>query len=353
MIYLFRSSFILILVSWGLAFGALSTAQSSETAKPLFAADDMLELEISAPFSELIKKRARSTDPYAATIYDMAAGQSLNLRLSARGNSRRTRGICQFPPLRIRFETRPEAGVFAGQKSLKLVTHCKDKEANEQNLLLEFQAYRLLNRLTDQSLKVRLARIRYKDEAKGKLVAERFGFFIEDMDDLARRHGMKELDLPATRHAHLNAVAAAKVELFQLMIGNLDFSLTRGPDGADCCHNIKLMGADKSGAPPHFPVPYDFDNTGWVDPDYALLPGGLDVRNIRERRFRGHCKRISEIRELQSVFFELKSEWMALPDVAEHLTEKRAAKTRKYLQDFFDILNDPKRFESQIIKACR
>ena len=353
MIYLCRPSLILVLILIGLACGPLSAAQTPEPVKALFTGEDVLDFELSAPFSDLIKKRARSTDPYPAKIRSLTNGQTQDLQLSARGNSRRTRGICQFPPLRIRFDTRPDTGVFAGQKSLKLVTHCKDKDANEQNLLLEFQAYRLFNQLTDQSLKVRLARIRYLDDAKGNLVAERYGFFIEDMDDLARRHGLKELDLPSTRHSQLDAGAAANIEMFQLMIGNLDFSMTRGPEGADCCHNIKLMGADKSGAPPHIPVPYDFDNTGWVDPDYALLPGGVDVRNIRERRFRGNCVRQAEFRRLQSVFYEKKSLWMTLPDVADYLTEKRADKVRKYMQGFFDILNDPKKFESQIIKACR
>ena len=348
-----RISLLLVAIWSGFIFGIPSIAQSPSPPKNLFSQDEILELEISAPFSDLTRKMARSTDPFPAKIHNLTDGETLGLELSARGNSRRTRGICQFPPLRVRFDARPEAGVFEGQKSLKLVTHCKDKDKYEQNLLLEYQAYRLFSRLTDKSLKVRLAQINYLDDVTGKPIATRFGFFIEDMDDLAERHGLKEFDLPATRHVDLEAKAAANIEMFQFMIGNLDFSMTRGPKGADCCHNVKLMGADTTGAPPHIPVPYDFDNTGWVDPDYALLPGGVDVRNIRERRFRGNCSRISDFRRLQSEFYANKSDWMSLSDIAPHLTEKRAEKVRKYLQEFFDILNNPKKFESQIIKACR
>ena len=54
-----------------------------------------------------------------------------------RGITRRDSEICPFPPLRVVFTEKPPAmSLFKGQKSLKLVTHCRPAESFQQYLLL-------------------------------------------------------------------------------------------------------------------------------------------------------------------------------------------------------------------------
>ena len=335
-------------------FGGIAAAQDKAPVKPLFADEGVLNLTIEASFKDLVRKQAKSTTPYPARFSWGTDDQSaLEGTVAARGKSRRTRGICQFPPLRIRFPDRPDSGVFKGQKSLKLVTHCKDKNSYEDHVWLEYSAYQLLNVLTEASHRVRLTKVQYVDGDSGKVLAHRHGFFIEDTDDLATRNGQVELDLPGTRHGNLDQGAAARIELFQYMLGNLDFSLVKAPPGSDCCHNSKLIGLSNSAASPQIPVPYDFDNTGWVDPDYALLPGNVDVRDIRTRVFRGHCSRIDQVREQRNVFIDRKSVLAAVIENLSGLSDKQKAKNREYLKQFFETLEDGDRFERKVVKACR
>ena len=71
------------------------------------------------------------------------------------------------------------------------------------------------------------------------------------------------------------------------MISNLDWAMTAGPAGADCCHNARLMGVEgTTGASTGLiPVPYDFDYAGLVNAPYAVPPEGIRVANVKVRRY--------------------------------------------------------------------
>jgi hypothetical protein len=48
--------------------------------------------------------------------------------------------------------------VFAGQEKLKVVTHCRNEDSGETNVLEEYAAYRILGLLTEAAYRVRLLR---------------------------------------------------------------------------------------------------------------------------------------------------------------------------------------------------
>ena len=101
------------------------------------------------------------------------SGQSLPINLQLRGITRRTSEICDFAPLRVDFTAAPPAtSVFAGQRRLKLVTHCRNSASFQQYVLLEYAAYRLYNLLTPRSFRVRLANITYQGD-DGRPIAQR------------------------------------------------------------------------------------------------------------------------------------------------------------------------------------
>ena len=113
-------------------------------ASPLFESDEVLELSITGPLSLLLAEKERETArPFALRANDIE--QLVNVR--TRGKSRKR--VCDFPPLRLEFYADiNEQTVFKGQGELKLVTHCDDRESSEKNLLEEYLAYKIFNRIS-------------------------------------------------------------------------------------------------------------------------------------------------------------------------------------------------------------
>ena len=277
---------ILVLLVLGLT-AASASAQSGDT--PLFAGNDVIRITISGPVTQIA--RTRSEDRHAGTLTVAGTSEALPITLSARGITRLKPETCQFPPLWVRFTGPvPAQSLFAGQKSLKLVTHCRAAQSFQQHLLLEYAAYRVFNVLTPASFRVRLAMIDYADE-RGKPVTTRYGFFIEDLRDVARRNGMQEAKLgQRIPTSALNPAYAARYALFQHMIANHDWSMRAAPPGDECCHNAKLIAPARGVAAGVIPVPYDFDYSGLVSAPYAEPPDMLKLSSVRERLYRGYCE---------------------------------------------------------------
>jgi hypothetical protein len=335
--------------------GASSVTASAKDPKPLFQTGEMLKIRIEAPFKDLTRKATRSTDPYPATlILEGDASEQHTIALSARGNSRRNKDLCTFPPLRVEFSEKPEdMSLFDGQKRLKLVTHCRLSRSYQQYYLLEYTAYKLFNVMTPNSLQVRMAEIDYVEAGSGKLITTRIGFFIEDTDDAAKRIGMKEIDLPDITKSQLDVLAAARYGLFQYMIGNLDWSMHNGPEGKDCCHNTKLIGAAKDAVSDLIPVPYDFDYSGLVNAPYAVAPAELRIRSVRTRRYRGFCIHNPEARAEARRINENRQAFYDIVDAVPALSDGSKRSTQKYLDKFFADIEDDEKMEKKLLSNCR
>lgn len=331
-----------------LACAASAAAQGKVT--PLFAEDTPLEIVIDGPVRTIVRNAEDSTTPYPATL--AANGESHAIELAARGISRRKRENCRFPPLSVDFAAKPaDSSLFDGQNKLKLVTHCRDGDQYEQLVLKEYTAYRLYNRLTDESLKVRLARIRYTDG--GQEVAYRWGFLIEDIDDAAKRIGLKETEVTGLTSAALDPADAGRYVVFQYMIGNTDWDMSRGPEEGDCCHNSKLIGASKDARTALTPVPYDFDNAGLVDAPYAVPNEILKIRTVRERKYRGLCMHSAQARAAMADFLAARPAFEEELAAVPGMNERTRTSIRNYLASFFDDVATPDKIERNLIRECR
>jgi hypothetical protein len=348
-------------IAVGLAalLGALASPALAQSR--LFSDEAPLEIVITAPFKELVRTAAKTPNPYPATLSvseGAQAPQSFPLQVQARGVSRRTLGFCQFPPLFLDFDkTVTRETVFRGQGKLKLVTYCRDRDDYEQRILIEAVAYRLYNVLTPQSFRVRMAKVTYKTDAKDAGVA-RHGFLIEDMEDVAKRNGLKEIKLQTHQitPAQLDARAAGRVALFEYMISNVDYDFVAAAPGRDCCHNIRAMAAKDATAGPLggvVPAPYDFDHSGIVDAPYAVPQEVLKLRDVTQRLYRGYCATNGEIPALIEEFRGKRAAIMAVIAGDPRLTEAFRAKAAKFVDGFYEVINDPARVESQIVKRCR
>jgi len=339
--------------SAALAFSILSIsgpALAADTPKPLFASDEVIAFTLSGPLGGMSRKA--DAKPVSGILkLAGSAPETLPVALSTRGITRRLQQICAFPPIRVEFtEKRGAASLFKGQKQLKLVTHCQSGDRYQQDLLLEYAAYRLYNALTPESFKVRLAKVDYAGE-NGSSITSRYGFFIEDVDDVARRNGQKRLrGANKISASQIEPAAAARFAVFQYMISNLDWAMTVGPPGVDCCHNSRLLGA-KDAATNLITVPYDFDYSGLVDASYALPPDGIRVANVRVRRYRGFCSHNEQAQAVAADLLARRAEMLRIVDQTPQLSDGSRQRAASYLGEFFDQISSPAKV-SEMLKTC-
>ena len=326
----------------------------------LFSEDAPLKIVLTAPFPTLVRAAKTSMNPYPATltVTDGAEpAQTLPIQLRARGLTRRTAGFCDFPPIQLQFGDKStlKGTVFKGQHHLKLVTYCRDHADFEQRIMLEYMTYRLYNLITPMSYRVRAAEVTYRTSDKDAGVT-RFGFLIEELGELADRNHVKRLTLAShqIKATQFDAHAAGRAALFEYMIGNLDWDFLAGPAGAECCHNARFVAQqDKAPLSGVIPIAYDFDFSGLVDSPYAGPPEGLPVNTLQQRLYRGYCASSDEIPSVVAEFQSHRAAIMALIDAEPRLTPNFRSKTRRFLDGFFQTLDDPARVQSLIIKHCR
>ena len=337
-------------------FSILSWANPSRAAdgpKPLFASDDVLSLTLSGPVETI--SREKGAKPVSGVLkVGGASPETLPVSLSVRGITRRKKEVCTFPPLRVEFTEKPgPSSIFKGQKHLKLVTQCQRMADYQQYLLLEYTAYRLYRALTPENFNVRLAKIGYtfKD---GQPFSTRLGFFIEDIDDVAKRNGQERLrGVGKISASQLDAAAAARFAVFEYMISNLDWAMTAGPAGTDCCHNSRLLGAEgANGASTGLiPVPYDFDYAGLVNAPYAVPPDGIHVANVRVRRYRGFCAHNEAAKAFLEQISTRSDSLMAILNETPQLDDRTRRNAASYLGEFLAEAGSPSKV-ADLMKLC-
>ena len=336
-------------ISAVLAPGLASAA--SDQPKPLFAASDVIHLTIKGPLPK-IGENAGNTPTVDTLTVAGAAPEILPITLAARGITRRKTDTCQFPPLRVEFTEKPGAGsLFAGQKKLKLVTHCRADPHFQQYVLLEYAAYRMYNVLTPLSIRVRLAQVDYVG-ADGKLLISRTGFFEEDPEDVAKRNGL--YDYKTESKVSIGALRpgdAARDAAFQYLISNLDWAMTAGPPGANCCHNTKLLGV-KDASSDLIVLPYDFDFSGLVSAPYASPPEDVPVPDVRTRRYRGYCAVNAEAPGAVKEIIAKRTALMAVLDEVPGLDDASHRRAQAYLGGFFEQIVTPSDVATKMLKTC-
>ena len=336
-----------ILSLFFLAHVTIVFGQDVKKVKSLFLEEDILEIKISMNVEEVIEDLEVRDYHEANIVYTKPDGatESIDLRVKVRGMTRANPKVCKFPPLRLNFKKKQVTNtLFKGQDKLKLVTHCNTKPINQEYVLREYYAYKIYQLVTPNSFNVRLCRITYEDTAGEYDQGPYYGFIIEDIDDLAKRNGMKEYKDSIRNQEVCNRPELDKLMLFEYLIGNLDWSVPT-------LHNFKLVAPKVSPVP--VAVPYDFDYSGMVNTSYAKVPPGIDVPNVRTRVFRGLCRMEGGYDATLNYYQEIRPEIYAIYEGTELLSEKSKAYSIKYLDEFYKVLDNPKQFEQRVVKACR
>jgi len=311
--------------------------------RPLFASDEPLILTLKADFRAINKDRTESsTRRYPGTF--SAAGDSssaIPVELGSRGHSRLRVATCAWVPLRVQFKKKDVAGtVFDGQSSLKLVTHCRDNGDFEQHVLREYLPYRIYGLLSPIAFRARLAKVTYVD-AGGKPLTTRYGMFIEDDSDVARRAMARSVDLPRTQFKDFDPDSLMTMTLFEYMIANTDVSIFK-------LHNVKLMVTERRTT---YPVPYDFDYSGLVDAPYAHPDPKLGIATVQDRIYRGPCGSEAEFDRVLETFRAKKAEVMALYDSLPDLSTGYRKQARSYLESFY-AATERGRLKKTLVDGC-
>jgi hypothetical protein len=326
----------------------------AETAR-LFTSHDVLELRIVAPLTTILADRSQESEYHPGTLaYVDDAGDSvvLDVRAKTRGHFRLQPRVCDFPSLHLNFQREQvEQTVFAGQDRVATVTHCRDDDSDfEQFTLQEYLIYRSFNELTDRSVRVRLVRATYVDTDGERDSLTRYMFFLEPYEMVAARHGWTILDVPAVAPSAHDRFGLPLVEVFQFLIGNTDWSPFQKSTDGSCCHNGKLIGT--MAGPVHL-VPYDFDWSGVISAPYARLAPEVGVPTVRERRYWGICRPAEEFAPVFEHFNDRRQAIYELWRGQEGLEPSRLARALAYFDEFYEIINHPRRARYEIVTQCR
>ena len=340
-----RMGLALLFVSPAFVSAVPAGVRAQEVASGLFTSHEVIELTLATDFVKLTADRGLESEyrPAVLTVTaDDGAPRVIDMKVKTRGHFRLE--TCRFPPLKVNLPKNSLGGtVFDGQDKIKMVSHCRDRDTDEQNVLEEYLAYRTYNAVTDNSFRVRLARVTYVDSRGKDDPVTRYAFFIEEKEAVAERLGGMMLEVPQVHPSNLGAEASARMALFQYLVGNTDWDMVY-------FHNVKLLRTSEG---IHIPVPYDFDFTGLVAASYAKSDKRLGLRTIKDRRYRGFCRPEVDFSTIYSEFTELRPELEEIYSGLEGLTENKRKDALKYLDGFYDIISSEKRARMRIEEACR
>lgn len=315
--------------------------------KILFQSDSILKLTIKLHIDETIRDvEVRDYHQAILSYVDEKNVQSNHqVKLKVRGNNRANINTCNFPPLEVNFKKgKAKNTLFEGQNKLKLVTHCKNTSDFTNYVREEYMTYKMYQLLTPISYNVRLCEITYIDLDGQKSPLTQTGFLIERTKDVAKRNDMVVYKDSIVHQDVCNKTELDKLTVFQFLIGNLDWSVPMR-------HNIKILAPEKRGFP--VALPYDFDHSGMVYTAYANPPEGSGITSVRSRVFRGLCRFNNGYDKTFDLYQELKPELFEIVQNSSYLSDKSKKSVEKYLESFYEILDNPKKVNQKIVTVCR
>lgn len=318
---------------------------------PLFESDEPLAITLEMPLRKIIREADKNPLVDGALYVKGNEGPDvrIDMTMTTRGRSRLI--YCKFPPLKTNLvRSQLKGTVLEGQNKLKIVTHCRNGHMHHRYLQQEFAIYKAYNELTDFSYRVRWLTVTYRDSTGKRKDEVHDAFFIESTGEVAERLGRERVIQHRIASGRLNPIESSRYALFQYMIANTDWSMTTGTGDEGCCHNGKVL--IEPGSTANWTViPYDFDQAGLINTKYAAPAQGLNIRTVRQRLFRGRCRHNDQIAATIELFNARRERMKAhfLNNAIARAEQKRAL---KYIDDFYKIINDPKKRQAKILDSC-
>ena len=324
----------------------LRQRKAATEALALFAGTDPIAFTLAGDFKTVNKDHdPNSTKTYPAELRHAREDgriDAIPVTLSTRGHLRRMARTCDFVPLRVEFpKNRRKDTMFDGQSALKLVVQCAGGGDYEQYLLREYLAYRIFNLLTPHSFRARLAKVTYVDPA-GKAMGMRYGMFLEDDDDVAKRMEGRAVELPRAQFKDVDPDARETMMVFNYMIGNTDFSIY-------ALHNVIFVQMPDRRL---HTVPYDFDVSGLVHPPYAIPARGLPIKTVQDRLYRGPCRAVDQVQPILANFIAKKDLVMGLVDAIADMDKMSRQEAKVFLNGFYSEIKSERNVKWLFLEGC-
>lgn len=340
----FKNQFLLL----GLAFCLLGkTVAAQNVEKSIFEhlySIDSLNIVLEMEAKKMMKDRA--SDLWYPAEMEVFRGGELVFRQSVevktRGKSRRE--ICDFPPVKIRFSgTAALPDTLAETPVIKLVSTCNNTEESERIVLKEYLMYQLFNQLTDESFRVKLVSLQFKEKSNKRIYHETTAFLLEDEASLSKRLNGTIIHPKVMSPAGVDTLSMDRISVFQFMIGNTDWAVYN-------LHNIRVIR--QAELKRVIAIPYDFDYAGAVDASYAMPGMGVPTKDVKQRYYIGLCRPEADMQRVFALFIQKRTDIMKTCDALATLPSKDRNAVSAYIGTFFDVLENPKIVQQQIVEHC-
>ena len=306
--------------------------------------DSAIDLFIRQDWKQIEKKKKEKTyQPaevkFVTTEHDI---KTLPVQIRTRGNMRLQ--LCTLPPLKLKFEKSAlSAQGLSPMNEMDLVQPCHEEKSYYQLILKEYLAYKLWELVSPNYFRTQLVRIHYTNPDESEAHDPSYAFLVENTEELVDRLDGRRNKTPVISSNAVDKQPLLLMALFQFMIGNTDWFIQNR-------HNVEFVGLP--GYPLLVTVPYDFDYSGLVNAPYAVHHESIDLASVTSRYYQGRCITEEEVNDALKIFLEQKTNILNLPGRIQGLDEREVKETREYLGDFFDIIENPKKLESQVFKHC-
>lgn len=252
-----------------------------------------------------------------------------------------------MPPLWLNFKKGNfESSSIKKFDKVKLVSYCRESTSYTQHLLQEYYIYKAYELLTEYSFRTRLVKIYYEDLGRNKNPGWYFGFLIEDVDQMAERNNSINVEVDNVHPESTNREMATVTDIFQMMIGNTDYSVPG-------LHNVKLLKSNNVAEYQPVAVPYDFDYCGLVNATYAVPPESLNISSVQDRIYRGFCREEAEFQVALEKIFSKEEEMIALFENSPHLDKRYKHEAVTFLRESFKLLHNEEAVKRYLHQGCR
>lgn len=261
-----------------------------------------------------------------------------NGRLRARGNMRKQ--VCNMPP--IKFDVKKSSLTdhhFMKIDKLKFVFPCKGGKAAQEYLYKEYFLYVLYAFIDENSIRAKMVDVHICENGKDKY--QMTGLVVEDEAEYERKHNARVITKGKVNASNLDRELFLKMEFFQYMIANTDWSLANK-------HNLELVKVPSREK--IIALPYDFDYCGFVGQNYAVPHESLPIKDVNERYFFSYKITEEEFYQTVKYYLSIEEDIYRLCDEATYMSERTIKFNKAYLKDFFDLLRNPERLKPNMIK---
>lgn len=306
--------------------------------------DSAVDLYLTTDWKLLHRHKKEKTYLPAQIVMVPHRGDTMSLPLKVRTRGNMRLNICSFPPVKLKFDKGELAKrSLSPQNEIDLVHPCHEGEVYEQYILKEYLAYKLYQQLSPVSYHVQLVKIHYLNADSSEANKPSYAFLVENSDELAERLNGKRNKTEIISKNGIDDGSMLRLCLFQYMIGNTDWNIRNR-------HNLEFLVVP--GYNLLVPVPYDFDYSGLVAASYAAHHESLKLPAITARYYQGLCASGDDVEKHLQYFRDRKQILLSTCQQMQGINDRALNHTLGYLEEFFEIIENPKKTQSFITRHC-